>query len=283
MENEKIDVEIDKIAKKGMNIRGITNFKSCKNYIGSFKDQTINIFELTESFNMFLINSFKTDKYIADIDFNPKYKNILLSIPNYDYLELCKISEQDNYEVISILKGPNSQGSKYAKFNPVDENKIISSKADIIDIWDVTKYINIMNTKAKGIVNDLKWDNFGHYFGFIDDSKYLNIFNLENKKISSIKANNFMGFEFRNNEDDIISFHDDKTIKIWDKRYYSNPKLEIKDSSNYYKLYDKKNDFIYVGNNNFHIQGLNHINKIYDQNLKFNENAKILLDKQIMF
>ena len=73
------------------------------------------IFELTERFNMLLINSFKTDKYIADIDFNPKYKNILLSIPNYDYLELCKISEQDNYEVISILKGPNSQGSKYNK------------------------------------------------------------------------------------------------------------------------------------------------------------------------
>ena len=282
MENEKIDVEIDKIAKKGMNIRGITNFKSCKNYIGSFKDQTINIFELTERFNMLLINSFKTDKYIADIDFNPKYKNILLSIPNYDYLELCKISEQDNYEVISILKGPNSQGSKYAKFNPVDENKIISSKADIIDIWDVTKYINIMNTKAKGIVNDLKWDNFGHYFGFIDDSKYLNIFNLENKKISSIKANNFMGFEFRNNEDDIISFHDDKTIKIWDKRYCSNPKLEIKDSSNYYKLYDKKNDFIYLGNNYFHIQGLNHINKIYEQNLKYNHYSKTLLDPYML-
>ena len=49
MENEKIDVEIDKIAKKGMNIRGITNFKSCKNYIGSFKDQTINIYKVIKS------------------------------------------------------------------------------------------------------------------------------------------------------------------------------------------------------------------------------------------
>ena len=65
-----MDVEIYKIAKKGMNIsKGITNFKSCKNYIGSFKDQTINIFELTESFNMLLKNSIKTNKYIADIDF----------------------------------------------------------------------------------------------------------------------------------------------------------------------------------------------------------------------
>ena len=110
---ENIDVEIYKLAKKGLDINnGITNFKNCKNYIGSFKDQTINIFELTENFNILLKNSIKTNKYIADIDFNPKYKNILLSIPNFDYMELCKISEQDNYEVISILKGSNSQGAK---------------------------------------------------------------------------------------------------------------------------------------------------------------------------
>ena len=47
MENENMDVEIDKIAKKGMIItKGITNFKSCKNYIGSFKDQSINILQI---------------------------------------------------------------------------------------------------------------------------------------------------------------------------------------------------------------------------------------------
>ena len=280
---ECIDVEIYKLEKKGMNINnGIINFNSCKNYLGTFKDKTINIFELTESLNMHLKNSIDTGINISNIDFNPRYKNILLSIPTFHCLELCKISELNNYEVISILKGANSKGAKYAKFNPVDENKIISSKDDIIDIWDVTRYINIMNTKANGIVNELKWDNFGHYYGYIDGSKCLKIYSLENKNIASINTNNFMGFEFRNNENDIISFHDDKTIKIWDKRNYSVPRLEIKELSNYRKLYDKKNDFIYVGNNNFHIQGLNHINKIYEQNIKFNENAKILLDPYLL-
>ena len=238
-----IDIEINNIQKKGICInKGISYCKKC---LGAVDDEWINIYDLTDNLNIYLKNKINANKVISNIDFNPKYQDVILSIPHEENLELCKISESDSYDVISILNGPNSKGAQYAKFNPNDENKIISSKYKIIDIWDITKYINIKSIKTGEIVNHLKWDISGNYFGYYNYIKGLNISDMENKNTISIDVKDLTGFEFRNNQD-IISFHRDNSIKIWDIRKYNEIKAEIKDAQISDYLYDKNNDFIYI-------------------------------------
>ena len=70
----------------------------------------------------------KTGKFITNIDFNSKYKDILLTIPANDYIKLYNISNQNNFEIVSLLNGESTKNAHYSKFNPVYENLIISSK-----------------------------------------------------------------------------------------------------------------------------------------------------------
>ena len=153
---KEILIEINNIQKKRIAIA--KRFINCENYIGLFLGDTINIFELSENLDISPKSSISTGNFIENIDFNHKYKDILLSISSDDYMKLYKITEQNNFEVISTFNGPNSKSAKHAKFNPVNENLIISSKTKIIDIWDVTRYTNIMNIQNKDIIYDLKWD-----------------------------------------------------------------------------------------------------------------------------
>ena len=225
MELQKTEIEINKVLKRKIGYaQGIT---CCKNYIGSFYRNKINIFELTENLDIQQKSSFSARKYISNIDFNYKYNDILLSGSSYDYIKLYKISEQNNFEIISTLNGLNSNGAQYAKFNPTKENLIISSKENIIDIWDVTKYTNIKSITTQGDFNNLAWNITGKFFGYFNDIEGLNISDKENI-IISIYANDLINFEFRKNED-IITFHFGDVIKIWDNRNYSQPKLEFKD------------------------------------------------------
>ena len=273
MKHQKTEIEIKKISKQQIGYaKGIT---CCKNYIGSFFRDTISIFELTEGLDIQQKSSFSTGKPISNIDFNYKYKDILLSIPSYDYIKLYKITDKNNFEIISTLNGLNSKGAQYAKFNPSKENLIISSKEKIIDIWDVTKYTNIKTIIAEENVYNLAWNINGNFFGYINGIQGLNVSDKENIVIS-IGSNDLINFEFRKN-DDIITFHFGGVIKIWDNRNYSKPKIEIKDLPFSYELYDKNNDYLYIKDKLFRIYECENFELVHKEDIEYNNNNNILL------
>ena len=272
-----MDIEIKKIEKQKIGTKKIINFE---NYIGTFFKNKIEIFELNDNLDINLKNSFSIGNIIENIEFNSKYKDIILTIPINDYIKLYKNSNQANNEVISILNGKSTKNARYAKFNPTNENLIISSKNKIIDIWDITKYINLKNIELDNIIYDLTWDNSGNYFGYIKGFEELNICDNENKNIITMSANNIKRFEFINSEG-LITFHDDNVIKKWDIRNYKNPALEIKDVYTYYELYDKKNDYIYIKSDLFQIYKSDNLNKIYEEKIDFFNNP-ILLDSNLL-
>ena len=270
---EMIRIEKQKIG----SFRRIINFE---NYIAtSFRD-LINIFELNDNLDINLKTSFSTGKFITNMDFNSKYKDILLTIPANDYIKLYNISNQNNFEIVSLLNGESTKDANYAKFNPTNENLIISSKDQIIDIWDITKYTNIKNIQSETFIYNLSWDISGNYFGYIKNQKGLNVCDNNYKNIVAIEADNINSFEFINSED-IITFHDDSTIKKWDIRYYIKPKLEIKDVNADFELYDKNNDYIYIKDDLFQIYKSDNLNKIYEQEIDFYNNP-ILLDSHFL-
>lgn len=272
------DIEMSRIEKQKIGrTERIINFE---NYIGTFFRYTIKIFELNDNLDINLKNSFSTGKTIKNIDFNSKYKDILLTIPANDYIKLYNISNQNNFEVISILNGESTKDAHYAKFNPTNENLIISSKDKIIDIWDVNKYTNIKNIQSEKIIYNLTWDISGNFFGYIKDLKGLNICDNDNKNIITIDADSINAFEFINSQD-IITFHNDSVIKKWDIRYYNKPKLEIKDLSVDYELYDKNNGYIYIKNDLFQIYRSDNLNKIHEGEFDFYDNP-IILDSRFL-
>ena len=275
MELQKPEIEINKVLKQKIDdAKGIA---CCKNYIGSFFEDSINIFELTENLDIQLKSSLSTEWPITNIDFNYKYKDILLSCSSYDYIKLYNISAQNNFEIISTLHGLNSKGTHYAKFNPTKENLIISSKGKIIDIWDVTKYTNIKSITTQKSVYKLAWNITGNFFGYINRTEGLNIRDKENI-IFSICANDLKNFEFRKNED-IITFHFKDVIKIWDTRKYSQPKFEFKDLPLSYELYDKNNDYLYIKNNKlFQIYECQNFELVHKEDIECDNNTLLLLD-----
>ena len=139
---------------------------NCQDYIGIFFQNFIEIYELNENLDIKLKHSITDKVNFGTIDFNHKYKDILLSTSPYDYIKLWKIPGINSPEVICTLNGPNSNGCEYAKFNPMDKNLIISSKLNNIDLWDITKYINKNSMKTTGNIYSLKWDLTGDYFGY---------------------------------------------------------------------------------------------------------------------
>ena len=275
MELQKPEIEINKVLKQ--KIEDAKGIACCKNYIGSFFEDSINIFELTENLDIQLKSSLSTEWPITNIDFNYKYKDILLSCSSYDYIKLYNISDQNNFEIISTLNGLNSKGAHYAKFNPTKENLIISSKGKIIDIWDVTKYTNIKSITTQKSVYKLAWNITGNFFGYINRTEGLNISDKENI-IFSICANDLINFEFRKNED-IITFHFKDVIKIWDTRKYSQPKFEFKDLPLSYELYDKNNDYLYIKNNKlFQIYECQNFELVHKEDIECDNNTLLLLD-----
>ena len=275
MELQKPEIEINKVLKQ--KIEDAKGIACCKNYIGSFFEDSINIFELTENLDIQLKSSLSTEWPITNIDFNYKYKDILLSCSSYDYIKLYNISDQNNFEIISTLHGLNSKGTHYAKFNPTKENLIISSKEKIIDIWDVTKYTNIKSITTQKSVYKLAWNITGNFFGYINRTEGLNIRDKENI-IFSICANDLKNFEFRKNED-IITFHFKDVIKIWDTRKYSQPKFEFKDLPLSYELYDKNNDYLYIKNNKlFQIYECQNFELVHKEDIECDNNTLLLLD-----
>lgn len=268
------DIEMSRIEKQ--KIGRTERIIKFENYIGTFFRDTIKIFELNDNLDINLKKSFSTGQVIKNIDFNSKYKDILLTIPANDYIKLYNISNQNNFEVISILNGESTKDSHYAKFNPTNENLIISSKDKIIDIWDITKYTNIMNIQSEKIIYNLTWDISGNYFGYIKGLKGLNICKNDIKNIIAIDTDNINAFEFINSQD-IITFHNDSVIKKWDIRYYNKPKLEIKGLSVDYELYDKNNDYIYIKNDLFQIYTSDNFKIIHEEEFDFC-NDPIILD-----
>ena len=77
--------EIDMIRIEKQKIGATERIINFENYIGTFFRDTINIFELNENLDINLKNSFTTGKVITNIDFNSKYKNILLTICKWLY------------------------------------------------------------------------------------------------------------------------------------------------------------------------------------------------------
>ena len=60
-----------------------------------------------------------------------------------------------------------------------------------------------------------------------------------------LKINDIRCFEFKNNYE-IITFHQNNDVKIFDIRNYSKPKLEKNNIKFNFEIYDKNNDFIYL-------------------------------------
>ena len=73
---------------------------NCDNYIGTLKDNNIFIYELNDDLNINLKTSISCNSHIGDIDFNHKYKNLIISSYVNDYLKLWKISVQGKMKLL---------------------------------------------------------------------------------------------------------------------------------------------------------------------------------------
>ena len=73
------EISIEKIQRQ--KIKCAQRIINCQNYIGTFHDNIIDIFELTKDLKLIskVSNSFENN--ITNIDFNSLYKDIILSIP----------------------------------------------------------------------------------------------------------------------------------------------------------------------------------------------------------
>ena len=253
---------------------------NCQDYIGIFLQNFIEIYELNENLDIKLKHSITDKVNFGTIDFNHKYKDILLSTSPYDYIKLWKIPSINSPEVICTLNGPNSNGCEYAKFNPMDKNLIISSKLNNIDLWDITKYINKNSMKTTGNIYSLKWDLTGDYFGYFLGRRELNINYADdiNNNIININHNDIKSFEFKNNNE-LITFHRGQIVKTWDFRNSKHPKLEKKlDFSFNFELYDKNNNYTYIQSDILKIYDSDNFDNIYQQNIQLRNNSIILDD-----
>ena len=271
---EDCEIDINKISKKKIPVtQSIIN---SQNYIGTFFKDIIDIYELNENLELKLITSYPTNIKIGNIDFNPKHKEIILSTHPNDYIKLWYIPGNNTLEMKSILKGKNSISPDYAKFNPINENLIISSGSKVIDIWDITKYISLNNLSTEKYIFDLKWDLTGNYFGYIHGANEFQINDKDCNKLFKISLDDLLYIEFKNNFE-LITFHTDQSVKIWDIRNYSIPKIQKTiDKYFYLELYDEKNNYTYILNNLFEIYNSDNFTEIYEKNIKCETNSIIL-------
>ena len=248
---------------------------NCDNYIGTLKDNNIFIYELNDDLNINLKTSISCNSHIGDIDFNHKYKNLIISSYVNDYLKLWKISDQGKNEIISTLK-TSSKCCNHVKFNPKFEKILISSSANKIQIWDITKYTNITDIPIKSL-KILKWDVLGIYFAYLENKEQISIHNLDNElNIFTIKDKYIKNFEFKNNSE-LLTFHDDNTLKIWDIRNYTQLIKTFSNIPYKYGLYDKNNNYILIQKTNFQIYEADNYGIIYNKKIDL-ENNYILLD-----
>ena len=244
-------------------------FVNCENYIGTFYTNTLKIYEFNQNYDMTLINSFSTDTFIKDIDFNNKYKNIILTCCLNDHIKLYKISNQDNNEIISILEG-NSTYLEQARFNPVFENLVVSSDGKIIELWDITKYLNLKTVSSKENIINLKWDIRGNFYAYIYDINGIIIGNMENNNIFRIVDKTIKNYEFKNNKE-LITFHTNDSLKIWDIRKCSNPINIIENFPVEFELYNKNNNYKYLKDNYLKIYNLDNFKIEFEEiSKKFN-------------
>ena len=131
------DFEIENIVKQTIN--DANQIISCKNYIGTFYDKNINIYKLDDNLDIMEINKISSKNIILGIDFNYKYKDILLSVPINENMKIYKILSNKKPEVVCELKGDSSIITNKAKFNPCYENIIVSYEPNTIDFWDINK------------------------------------------------------------------------------------------------------------------------------------------------
>ena len=73
--------EIEKIAKQ--KICQADQIISCKNYISTLYKKNINIYEMDENLDFRKIGDISSSNTILDFDFNYKYRDILLTVPNH--------------------------------------------------------------------------------------------------------------------------------------------------------------------------------------------------------
>ena len=268
------DFEIENIVKQ--TIHDANQIISCKNYIGTFCDKNINIYKLDDNLDIMEINNISSKNIILDIDFNYKYKDILLSVPINENMKIYKILSNKKPEVICTLKGDSSIITNKAKFNPYYENIIVSYEPNTIDFWDINKYISTKTIKLNESISNLKWDISGNYFAYIDNLKSVCISDIESYSKIDLKINETICFEFKNNYE-IITFHKNKNIKIFDIRNFSKPIREKNITKFDYEIYDKNNDYIYIKEDLFKIYNSNNFHEEYAEKIDFIQKP-ILLD-----
>ena len=140
------------------------------NYLSCVFNSQMKIYNLSLKENDFSLNyktSIDCDNYVNYINFHPKYPQLLLSSLWNSEIKLWQIPDENiECKVKCIFKG-HTDSVKYAIFNPVDDNLIISSDNNYIKLWDITKYIHLDNIHQESII-DLQWNITGNYYGFIN-------------------------------------------------------------------------------------------------------------------
>ena len=265
--------EIEKIAKQ--KICQADQIISCKNYISTLYKKNINIYEMDENLDFRKIGDISSSNTILDFDFNYKYRDILLTVPNHENIKIYKILNNEKPEVICTLNRYDSIIPNNANFNPFYENVIVSYEPNTIDFWDINKYIGINTIKFNEIISNVKWDISGNYFGYIKNLQTVIINNMGANMNIDLKINDIRCFEFKNNYE-IITFHQNNDVKIFDIRNYSKPKLEMNNIKFNFEIYDKNNDFIYLNKDLFKIYDSTDFHKEYDKQIDFIKKPTLL-------
>ena len=248
---------------------------NCENYISTSYADSINIYELDDDLNINWISGISTNIQFLDFDFNHKYKDILLTVPESENIKIYKILSKDP-KVICILKQQNSNDFVYAKFNPNFENIVMSYNKKNIDFWDLNKYVGINSITTNKIITDLKWNISGDYIGYIENLKSLKVIHRDLNQKIEFDIKDLKYYEFKNNNE-LITFHRNLYARIYDIRMYNNPRLEVKNIEFSQKIYDKINDYIYMNKYKFQIYNSHDFTKIFEKDIKF-INKPILLD-----
>ena len=278
------DFEVNIESKKVQLLNDFKMKKANNKYLVTFSNNVMDIYNFRNKFDINLQSSIINDQIITNIDFNPKYPEIMLSSFSNGDIKLWNISESkmDANKEISIINAHNSSFIGSASFNPAYTNILISSDYKNIKLWDITKYFYSYNISNDGIINNLKWDTTGEYYGYTSDNNNIIIRKRETKEIINIIKGKIKNFIFKSNNE-ILTFYED-TLKKWDLRNTRKPLAEVETGYSDVIIYNNTFNHIYfIKYNDFEIFDTIHFKSIYTKKniILYNCNP-ILLDDSFL-
>lgn len=244
--------------------------KANNKYLFTSSNNSINIYNLSQYFEINFKNSISCNKTVTLLDISPFYPNVISSSLRDGNIKIWEItdSDQDENKEIYLIK-TDEEYVKYSLFNPVYENIIISSSDyNNIKLWDTTYYIHLYNISNEGKIDNLQWDTTGEYYGYIKNNNELVIREKDNYKNIIKYKEKINEFPFINNMK-ILTFSD-RIIKCWDMRNIEKAfKTTNIDSTPISKLYDANYNYLYFNRFtpylSFNIFDINNFNIIYSK------------------